>query len=416
VLEDRARELADWARGWFAEHGRPWVHACHLASVRTEGPVLHLGTMAFRSPRLVKTFRAAAADGAVLVAVSAGPEIEQEAQVRWRDGRPDEYFFLEVYGSAVVEHLVTATGARLCAWAEGRGLAVLPHYSPGYPDWDISEQPRLLELLHSAGLSGGPVPVEVLESGMLRPKKSLLAVFGLTRETDRVQRLADLVPCASCSYAPCQYRRTPYRRAAAPSSPELPGRADDGAEESDGMQGSGAGTAPGVAAAVAAPLVPDAEYSVREKALRRWSQERLSVDTRADGSVHATFRYDGTTCTNMGRPMVFHYRIALGPASEGYPIRDQHCGPAPGDEGHTCMCKYRTNAAQLMTSIAQETPLLGQPLDAVLTWNRPHASAGCYCESDSRQHKWGLVLETLHYALAKGSGSAAGQGAEERVS
>ena len=36
------------------------------------------------------------------------------------------------------------TGARLCAWADAERVAVLPHYSPGYPDWDIDEQPRLL--------------------------------------------------------------------------------------------------------------------------------------------------------------------------------------------------------------------------------------------------------------------------------
>jgi hypothetical protein len=29
------------------------------------------------------------------------------------------------------------------------------------------------------------------------------------------------------------------------------------------------------------------------------------------------------------------------------------------------------------------------------------ASAGCYCEPESRLHKWGLVLETIHYALAR---------------
>ena len=26
--------------------------------------------------------------------------------------------------------------------------------------------------------------------------------------------------------------------------------------------------------------------------------------------------------------------------------------------------------------------------------------AGCYCEPASRKHKWGLVLETIHFALA----------------
>ena len=148
----------------------------------------------------------------MLVAVGAGPELEAEASRRWLDEKPDEYFFLEVYGSAVVEHLVTQAGARLCGWAESHGLAVLPHDSPGYPDWDIAEQAGLHALLTStASLPGA---LEVLESGALRPKKSLIAVFGLTRHVDRLAHLRDLVPCERCSFAPCQYRRAPYRRGA----------------------------------------------------------------------------------------------------------------------------------------------------------------------------------------------------------
>ena len=72
-------------------------------------------------------------------------------------------------------------------------MAVLPHYSPGYPEWDIAEQAALLALL-TASAAPLPGPLEVLDSGMLRPKKSLLAVFGLTRHVERVPRLADLVP------------------------------------------------------------------------------------------------------------------------------------------------------------------------------------------------------------------------------
>ena len=154
---------------------------------------------------------AAGADRAVLVAVSAGPELEEEAQARWRDGKPDEYFFLEVFGSAVVEHLVTTTGARLmCLGGRRRRAAVLPHYSPGYPDWTIDEQSSLLELIRRS--PSDAVRVEVLESGMLRPKKSLLAVFGVTSLVDRVRPLTELSPCENCSFAPCQYRRAPYRR------------------------------------------------------------------------------------------------------------------------------------------------------------------------------------------------------------
>ncbi len=68
--------------------------------------------------------------------------------------KPDEYFFLEIYASAVVEHLITTTGARLCAWAERQGMAVLPHYSPGYSEWDIAEQGKLLALMEFAA---GPI-------------------------------------------------------------------------------------------------------------------------------------------------------------------------------------------------------------------------------------------------------------------
>jgi hypothetical protein len=320
----------------------------------------------------------------VLVAVSAGPELEEEAQVLWRDGKPDEYFFLEVYGSAVVEHLVTTTGARLCAWADAERAAVLPHYSPGYPEWTISEQPDLLELIRRRRCDH--VRVEALESGMLKPKKSLLAVFGVTPHIDRVRPLTELSPCENCSFAPCQYRRSPYRRSRKSTPSELPLVVAD----------------PNVN-----PLSADAQYSISTKALRRWSHERLTIERHEDGSVAALFRYEGTTCTNMGRPLRFHYHVRLGSREEGYPILEQSCAPAPGDEGHLSMCRYISDREQLMTSIAIEQPLHGQPLDDVVRWTRRASPAGCYCDAESRQHKWGLVLETIHYALAR-EGTTAG--------
>ena len=97
------------------------------------------------------------------------------------------------------------TGERLCAWAEGGEMAVLPHYSPGYPGWDVAQQSRLLGLLNAAGKLSGKL--EALESGALRPKKSLLAVFGLTRHTEGVRRLTEVVACGSCSLPACQFRR-----------------------------------------------------------------------------------------------------------------------------------------------------------------------------------------------------------------
>jgi hypothetical protein len=103
----------------------------------------------------------------------------------------------------------------------------------------------------------------------------------------------------------------------------------------------------------------------------------------------------------MGRPLAFHYRVSLGSREEGFPIREQRCGPAPGDQGHTYMCEYIRDGGQLLKDIDSDQPLLGRPLNDVLAWSRALSPAGCYCDSASRAHKWGLVLETVHFALAQ---------------
>ena len=54
--------------------------------------------------------------------------------------------------------------------------------------------------------------LEVLESGMLRPKKSLLAIVGVTRDVEKARRFARLIPCETCSLSNCRYRRAPKKR------------------------------------------------------------------------------------------------------------------------------------------------------------------------------------------------------------
>ena len=374
-LEGRSLKLADWARDWYAKNGHPWIYARQVDSFEIAGDSIRIDGTTFTSKRLKNTLQQAEAHSAILVAVGAGPEAEEESRRRWVEEKPDEYFFLEIFASAVVEHLVTSAGARLCDWAESHDMAVLPHYSPGYPEWDIREQPLLLELMQRTRKQPFPANLEVFDTGMLRPKKTLLAVFGLTRYTDRLRRLTELVPCENCSFGPCQYRRAPYRRAPQSFGEQLP-----------------------VPSAV---LDHDAAYSVNRSALKRWSEERLSINTNPDGSLDALFRYEGTTCTNMGRSLAFDYAVKLGPRAQGFPILDQRCVPAADDAGHTHMCQFLENPVRLMDSIDREKPLSGEKLNAVLSWQRKPSAAGCYCEPASREHKWGLVLETIHYALAQ---------------
>lgn len=386
TLEGRARELADETRQWYAQNGQPWIYARQCDGLELAGARLKLGSAGFSSKVLHDQFAAAGAHSAVLAAVSAGPQCEERSRQLWQEGKPDEYFFMEMYGSAVVEHLITAAGGRICAWAETHGMAVLPHYSPGYSGWDVSEQVQLWDVLRSHGAAHALRRLEVLGTGMLRPKKSLLAVFGVTRHLERVRSFQHLVPCENCSLPGCQYRRKPYRH----FLPQV--------EDVRRLQSPAPTAEQGAAVS---GLDHQARYSINLRALQKWEGERLCLKILHDTSIEARFRYEGTTCSNLGRPLEYDYHVKLAAPEESYRIVEAVCVPAPGDTGHTSQCEYLANAASLMRNIASEKPLLGRPINDVLTWPRTFSPAGCYCDADGRAHKWGLVLEVIHYALAR---------------
>lgn len=384
---DRGRELAAWARAWYAEHGRPWIYLRRVP-LQLDADTLRLDGVAFASPRLHQHLRDQGAEGALLLAVSAGAECEEHARRLWEEGRPDEYFFLEVFGSAVVEDLVARLNGRLCGVAGTEGLAAIPHYSPGYSGWDVAEQNKLFALISHGLTRPFPGPLEVLASGMLRPKKSLLAVFGLAPAA----RVAtgpgtSATPCERCGFSPCTYRRAPYRYA--------------GERTASSVSAASSVPAPTPRAVPVSPLTRNATYSVNARALRKWAAERVRIDAREDGAIEVVFRFDGTTCSNMGHPLSFDYKVALTGADQGYRILRASCTPTAGDEGYHYTCSYRDEGDRHLETIAADQPLVGQPLDEILRWTRPSAPSGCHCTADSRLHKWGLALEVIHFALVQ---------------
>lgn len=386
VLHGQVGELMDLTRRWYTEYGRPWIYARRAETLDLVDARLIIDGMEFASKRFHGQLTDAQAHQIIMVAVSAGKSLEEKARQLWREEKPDEYFFMEIYGSAVVEHLITTAGARFCEWGDQHRMAVLPHYSPGYPGWDISDQNKLLRLIQDNRRHDIPEEIRVMESGMLRPKKSLLALFGITSRLDRVERLTTLVPCKNCSMPSCQYRRVPYKN----SLPQV----EDVHRLRFNWHSSTAGSNQ-------AALDTDAKYSFNSRALQKWSRERLQLKILDDRSVEAQFRYKGTTCSNIGRTLEFDYHVKLSSSEERYRIVDARCVPAPGDDGHRYMCQYLDNGDTFINAIAEEKPLLGMPLRDVLIWKREYSPSGCYCAAPSREHKWGIVLEVLHYALAQ---------------
>ena len=384
-LGGRSLELAEWARDWFNKNGRPWIYAVRINDVDFSNERFRINGVEFSSKRLCSQLKEADACSVMLAAVSAGSECEEMAAYFWQENKPDRYFFLEIFGSAVVENLITNTGARFCAWADENNLAVLPHYSPGYPGWDVTDQNKLMKLIKQEKSHSLPGTIEVLDTGMLKPKKSLLALFGITKSVEKVKNLSELIPCETCSLQGCRYRRTNYKHSRNPI------------EDVSKLQ-------PGVSANLTKhklALNENAKYNLSLKALQKWSTERLKLRILKDNSIEAQFRYEGTTCSNMGHPLEFDYFIKLSPAEDYYKIISMNCNPVPGDSGYKYMCEYINDPELIMNNIKNEKPLIGKELNNVLSWKYQFSPEGCYCKANSREHKWGLVLEVLHYALVQ---------------
>jgi len=384
TLAGRALELTEWARDWYRINGRPWILAQESGALHFADNQLVIGTESFASKRLYDLLHDSNSLRAILLAVSAGPECENQARQLWQDAKPDEYFFLEVYGSAVVEQLVTIANRQICSWAAQNSLFALSHYGPGYSGWNVRDQFRLGRLLLQDRANHPSGELEVMDTGMLRPKKSVLALVGLSADLNKATRFTHHSPCENCYLAKCEYRRAAYKNA----RPQI--------EQVDKAQGEPQqDSRPTTHSRL--PIIT--KYSFNERALQKWSQERLRLEIGSDGTVLATFRYEGTTCTNLGQPLEFDYRIKLTSAKTQHRILEVSCAPAQNDAGHAHQCEYLKDPAALMGRIGVEQPLVGQPLSDVLRWKRPANPGGCYCDLERRNHKWGLVYETIHYAL-----------------
>jgi hypothetical protein len=218
-------ECAALARGWYIEHGRPFIAARRVGLRAVGSQTVTLETdEVIGGAALAERLVAGEAHALVAIAVSAGREAADEAARLWADDRPDESYFLDRFAATVAEQLVWHASAALCGDATAAGEALLPHLSPGCGRWEISAQHQLMALLLGGSMpadraahaadhdSDGRMtigPLTLLDSGALRPQHSLLAALGVTR---RAIVSTPESSCRSCDLAHCRYRRARYAR------------------------------------------------------------------------------------------------------------------------------------------------------------------------------------------------------------
>jgi len=76
----RVQELAQWARRWYREHGRPWWYARQAGEIILGDGTVTIDGATFASTKVQTIMGRAGAHSAILMAMSAGSECEQYAR------------------------------------------------------------------------------------------------------------------------------------------------------------------------------------------------------------------------------------------------------------------------------------------------------------------------------------------------
>lgn len=134
----------------------------------------------------------------VILAATVGDSIEAEISAQFAQGNYTQALLLDAAATTAVETAIDQLEAALRQRFQKEGLRLCQRFSPGYGDWDIRVQPRMLVLAQAERIG-----VSLTESCMLTPRKSVTALIGLTQEAPRIEARA----CRDCNLTDCPARK-----------------------------------------------------------------------------------------------------------------------------------------------------------------------------------------------------------------
>lgn len=111
---------------------------------------------------------------ATLLAATIGEELSNYSQKKYEEEKPWEGFIADHLGSYAVEILVDKFYKYLYGMNISKGLYPSKRLSPGYGDWDLKNQEKILFLLETDPY------IKMEESCMLNPIKSITTLIGWT--------------------------------------------------------------------------------------------------------------------------------------------------------------------------------------------------------------------------------------------
>ena len=132
-------------------------------------------------------------------ALTIGDRLEEMTAKLGDRGLIVEAFILDAIGSSTTEKAAEFVHGIIGELADLRDLTVSRRFSPGYCDWDISQQEAIFRALN--GASPG---IELSDDYLMTPEKSVSGIIGIGPKDSEVNTYN---PCSTCSKFTCLWRR-----------------------------------------------------------------------------------------------------------------------------------------------------------------------------------------------------------------
>ena len=174
------------------------------AAYYTIKPITSVGNSKISLDRLLFTSRNLAqvfsdCSRAAIFAVTIGEALEKEVAQLTKEGSVLKASVLDAVGSIAVEKVANWLESMIRSIAAENGDKVSWRYSPGYCDWDITQQKELFR-----GLDGKSIGVNLTGSCLMVPRKSISGIIGLGKSCNTFSA------CRFCNRKDCPNRREEF--------------------------------------------------------------------------------------------------------------------------------------------------------------------------------------------------------------
>ena len=175
---------------------KPSLHYRIVKPSVTDNAAVQLNeTVEFTSAKLAQTLKNA--EKMVCFVGTIGNDVENEINRLLGNQKLADAYILDSMGSVAVENMIDRFQELMENRFSAEDRTVTLRFSPGYCDWPVTQQKKLFNIFDPKQLD-----VELLDSCLMKPRKSISGVFGITP-----QESVSYNPCRDCPTRSCDSRR-----------------------------------------------------------------------------------------------------------------------------------------------------------------------------------------------------------------